>query len=132
MGNSYLYDMKNLLYVAAGGAIGAVLRYLVNLAFKPDSDAAFPIHTFIINTVGCLLIGFVFAFILKNSGHHLMQYFIITGLLGGFTTFSSYTMESVYLFDQSRAVRAVLYIMLSNACGIGAAWFGYNFHKLAG
>lgn len=121
--------MKTVLYVALGGAIGAVLRLGVNVLIKPENAAEFPLHTFVINTLGCLAIGFVFAFVLKNTDSHMLQYFIITGILGGFTTFSSYTMEAVYLFDKAQQFRAVSYILLSNVCGIGAAWLGFNFHR---
>lgn len=121
--------MKTVFYVALGGAIGAVLRLGINLLLKPENAVEFPIHTFLINTLGCLAIGFVFASVLKHSDPHLLQYFIITGVLGGFTTFSSYTMEAVYLFDKARQLRAVSYILLSNVCGIGAAWLGFNFNR---
>lgn len=124
--------MKNLLFVAAGGAIGASLRYLAGIVLRPDDHAGFPLHTFLVNITGCLLIGLVFAYTVKHSGQHVLQYFVATGIIGGFTTFSSFSMEAIYLLDVSRGMRALFYIVLSNICGIGAAWLGYNFHKLAG
>lgn len=121
--------MKTILYVVIGGALGAVLRLFVNMLLKPEHGSDFPVHTFLINTVGCLAIGFAFAIVVKNSNTHALQYFIITGLLGGFTTFSSYTMEAVYLIDKGEQFKAIAYILLSNVCGIAAAWLGYNFSR---
>jgi fluoride exporter len=122
--------VKTVLYVAAGGAIGAVLRLGINLLLKPENESQFPVHTFMINTIGCLFIGVVFAYIVRSTNTQLFQYFIITGILGGFTTFSSYTMETVYLITKAQEARAVFYILLSNVSGIGAAWAGFNLHKL--
>lgn len=119
-----------MFYVAAGGAIGAILRFGVNMLLKPENESEFPVHTFTINTIGCLFIGIVFAYIVRNTNTPVFQYFIITGILGGFTTFSSYTMETVYLITKAQETRAALYILLSNVSGIAAAWLGFNLHKL--
>jgi CrcB protein len=121
--------MKAILYIAIGGAFGALLRYAFGLMFKPEYHAAFPIHTFLINTIGCLLIGIVFSYTVINGHDQALQFFIITGVLGGFTTFSSYTMETVYLFQNGEPFRGFLYVFLSNTCGIGSAWFGYSLIK---
>lgn len=118
--------MKAIVYVALGGALGAILRYLASVVFKPEFHAAFPIHTFLVNTVGCLLIGLAFSYLTIEGQHQGIQWFIITGVLGGFTTFSSYTMEAVYLVQQGEFVRSVGYVLLSNIVGIGAASFGYQ------
>lgn len=118
--------MKAIVYVALGGALGAILRYLAGLAFKPEFHAAFPIHTFLVNTVGCLLIGLAFSYLTIEGQHGGIQWFIITGVLGGFTTFSSYTMEAVYLVQQGEFIRSIAYVLVSNTTGIGAAAFGYQ------
>lgn len=116
--------MKNLLFVALGGAIGAVLRYALGIWLKPDFHDAFPIHTFLINTVGCLCIGICFAYLQTLSNTAAISAFIITGILGGFTTFSSFTMESVYLFEQGLLTRAISYVLFSNISCLFAAWIG--------
>lgn len=122
--------MKTALYVAIGGAAGALLRFGVNTLLKPQTETQFPVHTFVVNLVGCLLIGLFFAWITRNQNTAVLQYLIITGFLGGFTTFSSYSMEAVYLMSNGQGARAILYMLLSNVCGIGAAWGGFNLYKL--
>jgi CrcB protein len=102
---------------------------MVGVWLRPDFQAAFPIHTFLINTVGCLLIGIVFSFMAAYGTNMGLQLFLITGVLGGFTTFSSYTMETVYLFQQGEPFRGFLYVMMSNIFGIGSAWLGYSVVK---
>ncbi len=126
---NYIRVMKTILFIAIGGALGALLRYVFGLVFKPEYHAAFPIHTFLVNTIGCLFIGIVFSYIVVSGRHEGLQFFIITGVLGGFTTFSSYTMETVYLFQNGEAFRGCLYVLLSNASGIGSAWLGYSLVK---
>jgi CrcB protein len=125
----YLSAVKAILYVALGGALGALLRYLAGIWLKPDYHAAFPVHTFLINTIGCLMIGIVFAYIVANGSNAGLQLFVITGVLGGFTTFSSYTMETVYLMQQGEMARGLLYVGLSNVVGMGSAWLGYSMVK---
>jgi CrcB protein len=112
-----------------GGALGALLRYATGLMFKPEYAAAFPVHTFLINMVGSLCIGIVFSYMASYGPHQLLQFFVITGVLGGFTTFSSFSMETVYLFQQGESARAFLYMLLSMVCGIGSAWLGYSLVK---
>ena len=87
--------MINLIYVASGGAIGAVLRYLTSNFYKfyfPN----FPIGTLFINFFGSFLIG-VLASNLENNGasHVFVKYFLIVGILGSFTTFSTFSFEII-------------------------------------
>lgn len=121
--------MKAILFVALGGALGSLLRFGIGIWLKPEYHAAFPIHTLLINTVGCLIIGCVFALLQTNNEQLTLQYFLVTGILGGFTTFSSYTMETVYLYQQGEFLRASSYVLLSNVLGIGSAALGYSFFK---
>lgn len=123
--------MKTLLYVAIGGGIGTCLRFGLNQLLKPETAGAFPMHTFIINIVGCLVIGLTFAFIKKQIiTDPLLIVGITTGILGGFTTFSSYAMESIQLIEARKNFMVIMYILLSNVLGLVAAWLGYHLHKL--
>jgi fluoride exporter len=121
--------VKTVLYIAIGGALGALLRYVMGVWLKPEYHAAFPIHTFLINSIGCLVIGMVFSYITTLGSNMALQLFVITGLLGGFTTFSSFTMESVYLFQSGEIFKGLLYVLLSNVVGIGSAWLGFGLIK---
>lgn len=122
--------MKSLLWVALGGAIGSILRYVVGLWLKPEPSLAFPVHTLLVNIIGCLVIGFVFSFLLTVPNEQYYRLFIITGILGGFTTFSSFGLESFYLFQHNEFAKAFTYILSSNILGLAAVWVGYSLHKL--
>jgi fluoride exporter len=123
--------VKTLLYVVLGGGIGTGLRFGLNLLLKPETNTVFPIHTFVINAIGCLLMGIVFAYFLKQTAHNpLMLTVVTTGILGGFTTFSAYAIESIQLFEARKGLIAITYIAASNLVGLIAAWLGYNLYKL--
>ncbi len=121
--------MKIIAYIALGGAFGALLRYGVGLAIKPEYTLAFPIHTFLINVVGCVGIGIVASILQNTPFNELMQYFVIVGLLGGFTTFSSFSLESFYLLKNGKTLIAASYMLLSNSIGITGAFIGYHAHQ---
>lgn len=125
----YLYCVKIIAYIALGGAVGALLRYGVGLVIKPENTLAFPIHTFLINVVGCLCIGIAASILQNTQTNELMQYFVIIGLLGGFTTFSSFSLESFYLLKNGKSLVAACYVLLSNSIGIIGAFIGYHTHQ---
>ena len=109
--------MMNVLFVGLGGAIGAILRYVIGLLpYKSD----FPILTLFINLVGAVVIGFITGLaVKKNISEHAMLFFK-TGLCGGFTTFSTFSLEAYTLFKNGSVLLAILYIILSIAlCLIG-------------
>jgi len=103
------------LCVAAGGAIGSVMRYLVSLIpFKGD----FPFATLIVNLLGAVIIGFI-AGLAQSIGRN-MTLFLKTGLCGGFTTFSTFSLEGVTLFENGKTALGCLYIVISLAgCLLG-------------
>lgn len=82
--------------VALGGALGSVARYAVDLAL-PATEHGFPLGTFLVNVVGCLLIGSVAGWVHDRRRHRLVVPFLVVGLLGGFTTFSAYAVATVEL-----------------------------------
>ena len=85
--------MNGLIAVAAGGAIGASLRYVVTLAFARGGSTAFPWHTFGVNVIGAFALGLLMAVLPEGEAAEQWRLFIGVGLLGGFTTFSTFGVE---------------------------------------
>lgn len=113
------------LAVAIGGAIGCCARLGVTQAVHAVYGRDFPLATLVINVVGCLLIGFLFfATIERLSVSPTLRTAIITGGLGGFTTFSTFAMESLLLIEDGEIARAALYLTLSVVLGLTAAFLG--------
>lgn len=121
--------MKALLQVAIGGGIGATLRYWVGTWLKPEHMDAFPTHTFVVNVLGCLAIGICAAILLKADTQDTIQLFVITGILGGFTTFSSFSLETLYLLKAERYFLALAYTLSSLILGMLAAGLGFLIPK---
>ena len=103
--------MRLVLYAAAGGAIGTVARHLANVGFGRWLGAGFPWSTLFVNVVGGFLMGAVIeALALRFDGSLELRTFIATGVLGGFTTFSAFSMDAVLLMQRGETVAAALYI----------------------
>lgn len=117
--------MQLFLLASAGGAIGAGLRYLVNEAFAARALVAFPWATLTINVVGSLAMGILVAMFAQRS-HLGPEYrtFLATGVLGGFTTFSAFSMDFARLFENGEATAAVLYAGASVVVSILAVFAG--------
>ena len=110
--------MTDCLIVAAGGAIGAVCRFLIGKLQIGSSDG-FPMKTFIVNVFGCFLIGLVAALALKQfSASPKLVLFLKVGICGGFTTFSTFSLEAVNLFEKKQYGAGGVYVALSFACCI--------------
>ncbi|MBQ0098556.1 MAG: fluoride efflux transporter CrcB [Oscillospiraceae bacterium] len=105
--------MMSCLCVALGGAIGSVLRYLIGL-IKIEESIVFPYKTLAINIIGSFLIGIVVALTMKkvDLNPDLVLFFKV-GICGGFTTFSTFALESVNLFQSGKILVSLLYIVLS-------------------
>lgn len=112
----------NVIIVGTGGFLGAVLRYLIGL-IPIRQTTVFPIKTMCINIIGCFIIGLVVAFALKNRDfNENIQLFLKVGLCGGFTTFSSFALETVNLCDSGNLFYALLYTCLSVILGVLAIY----------
>jgi len=119
--------MSTLLWVMLGGALGTGARYsLVNLLQSSPLEG-FPYGTLAVNLAGCLLIGLIAAFFVHSPGPaSYIKPALIIGLLGGFTTFSSFGFEALTLLRNGSVGLAGTYIIASNVGGIALAWGGYT------
>ena len=116
--------MLNCLVVALGGGIGACLRYLIGLIPLKD-PFTFPVKTLFINILGCFVIGLIAAIAAKTTSlSPRTVLFIKTGLCGGFTTFSTFALETETLLKTGHIGLAVLYVALSVVVGVGLAFAG--------
>lgn len=115
--------MQGVLLVAVGGAAGAVLRYLITLLFIQRSLTTFPWATFAVNIVGAFLIGMVVAVAPENPANP-WRLLLGTGLLGGFTTFSALSLETLVLFEAGRPVAGIANLAVTGVAGLLAALSG--------
>jgi fluoride exporter len=104
--------------------MGAVLRYLIAMRVQQGMGPGFPWGTFFVNITGCLLIGFLSGLFLARSFHPSAGLLMITGVLGGYTTFSSFGLETINLMTTGRPLAAILYAMSSVVVGLFAVWLG--------
>lgn len=116
----------SFLMVGAGGAIGSMLRYSIALA---PFNKHFPYHTFIVNILGSFFIGALLGLLLKNSITNDGWKFFATGVCGGFTTFSAFSLEGFELLQQQRYTVLLLYFLLSIIIGLCATYLGYTLTK---
>ena len=118
------------LLVGCGGAIGAILRHFSGVAATVLFGAGFPIGTLFVNISGSLAMGFLAAMLLERTVDPRMAAFLLTGLLGGFTTFSAFSLETVGLFRDARLMAAFSYVtasvVLSIAMFLIGSWLGRN------
>jgi CrcB protein len=121
---------KTILYIALGGALGSVLRYLTTIFVSKYWSNHFPLATFIANVLGCFLIGLLIGFLEKNNlANSNLKWFLITGFCGGYTTFSAFGYENYSLFQSNNSLLAFTYIGLSIFAGIFAIWLGLFISK---
>lgn len=117
--------MQLLLIVSAGGAIGAGLRYLVNEAFAVRGLHVFPWATLTVNIAGSLIMGLLMgAFAIRSHVAPEMRAFLTTGILGGFTTFSAFSMDFAKLVEGGEMGAAAAYAAASVSLSIAAVFFG--------
>lgn len=113
--------MKLLLLVSAGGAIGAGARHLVNLAVLKWLGPGFPWATLFVNVLGSCAMGLLLGIIgTRYDGSADLRAFLLTGILGGFTTFSAFSMDAMNLWQRGEGIAAAAYIATSVAASLVA------------
>ena len=119
-------NLLNLLLIAIGGALGSTARYLFSLLIQHASGTLFPIGTFAVNCVGCLVFGAI-----AGAAEQRVQVapelrlFLLVGILGGFTTFSSYAFESFVLLRDGQFAAASVNILGQVVAGLAGMWIGF-------
>ena len=115
---------QNVLHVALGGAVGAALRYLTGVGmFRLLGPQDFPLAIITVNVLGSFLMG-VFAATAARHGLTHLAPLVMTGLLGGFTTFSAFSLETVTLLERGQTGQAMAYVAVSVCCSVAALAFG--------
>lgn len=117
--------LKSILFVALGGAVGSVARYLVARWLT----GSFPWATLTVNIVGCALIGFLTGCVAKENLSPEMKLLLVTGFCGGFTTFSTFANESFALMKAGEVLTVAFYVGLSVVAGILAVYVGLQLSK---
>lgn len=117
--------MTQVLAIAAGGAIGALLRYWVSIGVHAMVGRQFPYGTLTVNVLGSLLMGLLFVLLVERMDvGSIWRAALLVGLLGAFTTFSTFSIETINLVEEGAYTRALLNVMLSVVLCIAAAWVG--------
>ena len=126
--------MVKLLVIGIGGAFGSVCRYLLAGWVQQMSERVFPVGTLAVNVSGCLLIGILGAlFAGQQVVREEYRVLLMVGVLGGFTTFSTFGYETLQLVNERQLALAGLNVLLSNGASLVAVWIGYRVtQKLVG
>jgi len=116
--------MMNVLVIALGGAIGAVARYGAGVAATRAFGPNFPYGTLGVNIIGCFAMGLLIGlFAMKEPVDPALKLFLTTGILGGFTTFSAFSLETIMLYERKPAF-AFIYVAASVIVSLLACWAG--------
>jgi CrcB protein len=117
--------MNQLLAIAGGGAVGALLRYWVSSATYAITGSDFPYGTLVVNVAGSLIMGFLYAWMLERTlADGALRSFLLIGLLGAFTTFSTFSIETLNLIESAQLMKAATNTVLSVALCVAAAAAG--------
>ena len=118
--------MNPYLLVAIGGALGSVARYGTGVLVGKAWDGTFPLGTMLINIVGSLAMGLFIGYLVRTapSWQADARLFVAVGIFGGFTTFSSFSLDTIAILERGEIVQAGLYVVASVAIGIAALYGG--------
>jgi fluoride exporter len=113
-----------LMYVVIGGGTGALLRYLISGIIQKNSSGVFPYGTLAVNLIGALLIGFLWELFQNITVSSNFRVFLFMGLLGAFTTFSTFNLETLNLIKEKENIQALVNIIVSNISCLILVFFG--------
>ena len=113
------------IWIGIGGALGSILRFLLQSRVQHGAAGVFPYGTLTVNLLGSAVIGILAGLFESTAVSQQLKLFLMVGILGGFTTFSSFSLENMQLFKSGHARLAVIYILTSNVIGITLALGGF-------
>lgn len=123
-GENFGKAMLNTVLVAMGGAVGAAARYWLSILVGRVTGMPSPVGTLIVNILGCALMGVLFVLLVERHGAMAWRALLMSGLLGGFTTFSAFSIETVSLMQEGSWVKAASYVGASVIVCVLACWAG--------
>ena len=113
------------LLVFIGGGLGASLRHTINMVFTRTFGTGFPYHTFFINVSGSIVMGLIAGYLaFKGEATQHWRLFLMTGILGGYTTFSAFSLDTALLYERGEVALAALYVVGSVALSIAGLFAG--------
>jgi len=114
-------------FVFTGGGIGSVIRFLIQQQLNPAKTNEFPLGTFIVNVLGCLLIGLLWGWSEKATQlNHELKFFLFTGICGGFTTFSAFSQDSIFLLRSGENLTLLFYVVATVITSLLLTYLGYK------
>jgi fluoride exporter len=123
--------MGKLLLIGLAGLVGTLSRYWLSGAFSSRYGETFPLGTLVVNLVGCFLVGLLYYLLQERFPvNETVRTIILIGLLGGFTTFSSFGLQTFKLLQDGQFGLAALNVTVANLIGLFLVWAGYTFAKV--
>ena len=115
----------NYLLVFIGGGLGSSLRHLINVVSLRSLGTAFPFHTFIINVTGSTVMGLIAGYLaFKGEAAQSWRLFLMTGILGGYTTFSAFSLDAALLYERGEIALALFYVLGSGVLSLAGLFAG--------
>ncbi|MCF6190045.1 MAG: fluoride efflux transporter CrcB [Cocleimonas sp.] len=126
-------SLSQALVIMLGGSLGALMRFVVSSSITEKLGTSFPYGTLTVNVIGSFVMGFLAMFLVERMGlDPLLRLGIFVGFLGAFTTFSTFSMETLNLFEQGESLRALVNMFVSVAFSVLAVWLGVLLGKQFG
>jgi CrcB protein len=126
-------SLMNLIYVAIGGAIGSVMRYLMQNLIGHLTGMAFPYGTLIVNISGSVLMGVFIGWLTARTSltnAHDIRLFVAVGILGGYTTFSSFSLDAIVLMEEGKWMAMAMYVLSSVLLSLGGLLLGLRLMRV--